>query len=152
LGQPDATGGIVPGIVDFRGAVTVRFGVVLFNGSGVDVKAFVTQLDPTEGFDLYTGPAPGILTLLGSYPGPASTVNPTSPLIINIDFDNVSLPVGSQYLRFVNKTPISPITYATDFDAVGVNAQSSVPIPEPGGLMSFAAGLISVVGIRRRYA
>jgi PEP-CTERM motif-containing protein len=164
LGLPDAPGNIAPGIVDFAGAVTVGFGVNLADRAGVDARVFVTQLDPTEGFSLFAGPTASNLTFLGIYPGPASSYPGAQNLAIDIDFNGM-LPANSQFLRFVAPTPLSLLTYGTDFDAVGVFAApvgesatgesetaAVAPVPEPGTMLLVGAGLVALVRARRKMA
>ncbi len=149
LGLPDNPGGITNFIVDFNGSVTVGFDVDIRNGAGVDAKVFATQLDPTEGFDLFISANGTDFSLVGTFPGSTSQVNVSTPLTINIDFNDAILPNGARFLRFVNETPISSATFGTDFDAVGVVINEAT-VPEASSLVSLLLALCLFPTLRKR--
>jgi hypothetical protein len=153
LGAPD--GGSNPNTqqyVDFGGgnraepwAVTLGFATPFGDVAGVDVRIFTTQLNSTEGFDVYASGNGTTFTLIGTFvafdagnPGGGS---------IDIDFNGTVVPAGAQYLRFVGTTvPISGFSFGTDFDAVGVTA-APTPMPEPASLLLLGTGLLGA-GVR----
>ena len=158
LGAPD--GGDdpnTPQYVDFGGgdvnvpwSVTLGLGALFGDGAGVDVRIFTTQLNVTEGFDLYAGAfVGGPFTLVGTFVPPV--VGDFSRGTVDVDFNGVPLPVGAQYLRFIGtEVPISTFSRGFDFDAVGVRA--STDVPEPALLSLLGLGVTVAAGRRRRTA
>jgi hypothetical protein len=158
LGAPDALQGFdpnVPQIVDFGGvlpwSVSMGFGTTFADGPGVDVRVFLAQLDPAEGFDMYASANGVSFVLLGTYPGPALTASQLAPMALDIDFNGAAVPAGAQYLRFVG--PGDTNVRGLDFDAVGVVpvGPSAAAVPEPASLTLVAGGaFLSLLRRRRR--
>lgn len=157
LGAPD--GGSdpnTPQYVDFGGGnpanpwtVTLGFAAPFGDVAGVDVRIFTTQLNSTEGFDLYASGDATTFTLLGTFA--AFTAGNPDRATVDVDFNGSALPAGAQYLRFVGTTvPVSSFSFGFDFDAVGVMAVPAAPVPEPTTLALLSSGL-ALVACRRRW-
>ncbi len=159
IGAPDSFGNPnpnTPGMVDYGGGnladpwtVTAGFGSTFADGVGFDVRIFTTQLDPTEGWDLYASPDGSAMTFMGTFVPPASQVTPY--ISIDVDFNGTPLPAGATFLRFVGtQVPISSFTRGFDFDAVGVRYLATDAVPEPGTFGLVILGVVASRRVRRR--
>jgi hypothetical protein len=102
LGSPDGT--LDPNTaqyVDVGGgdlsaawAVTLGFATAFGDVAGVDVRVFTTQLNATEGFNVYAGASQaGPFTLMATFT--AFTAGNPGLATVDIDFNGTALPAGA---------------------------------------------------------
>jgi hypothetical protein len=159
LGAPDGSfDPNTPQFVDFGGGdlsvpwtVTVGFGTTFGDVAGVDIRVYTTQLNSTEGWDLFASADGVAFSPIATFV--AFNAGNPDRAAIDIDLNGTALPVGARYLRFVGtQVPVSNFAFGFDFDAVGVTAVASAPaaVPEPATLLLLSSGL--AMATRRRAA